>query len=227
MVRLYCFLRLNLKTSTFLPRSLPVIVPVILCSAVSGPASTSPASLKTASTFENSISAPISPASLGTRITSPGATRNCFPPVSIMACIGEASIGKPEHRSAAGLNGVNLDSITSGGHLPNPGTGLTQGVLGSSGRIVHNDKDAPPSAAYSCHDNRRVRGTRNPARAERNQCRDGGEPGAGFRRIGSNLRGGNRDSSGDQLRRHHPTGAADRARRALRRFRGGRYRARG
>src|ERR1051326_5719549 len=125
MVRLYCFLRLNLKTSTFLSRSLPVMVPVILWSAVSVPASTSPASLKTANTFENSISEPISPASLGTRITSPGATRNCFPPVSIMACMEKASIGKPEHRNAAGLNDVNLDSITFGDGLPNP-----DGVLG-------------------------------------------------------------------------------------------------
>jgi len=31
----------------------------------------------------------------------------------------KASIGKPEHRKAAGLNGVSLDSITSGGYLTN------------------------------------------------------------------------------------------------------------
>src|ERR1700693_4734372 len=87
MVRLYCFLRLNLKTITLSPRPCSEMVPLTRASANAAPAVTSFASFTTASTRPNSTSEPTSPGSVSTRTSSPGATRYCFPPVSITAYI--------------------------------------------------------------------------------------------------------------------------------------------
>src|ERR1700687_4621282 len=91
MVFLYCFLRLNLKTRILAARSAPTIVPVTL-----PPETSSPPSLKDALTA-SSISEPMSPASFSTRITSPGATRYCFPPVSMIACMQTSLLGAGTH----------------------------------------------------------------------------------------------------------------------------------
>src|SRR5271155_4348094 len=87
MVRLYCFLRLNLNTITLSPRPCSEIVPFTRAPASAAPAVTSFESFTTASTRSNSTSEPTSPGSVSTRTTSPGATRYCFPPVSITAYI--------------------------------------------------------------------------------------------------------------------------------------------
>src|ERR1035438_3444007 len=91
MVFLYCFLRLNLKTRILAARSAPTIVPVTL-----PPETSSPPSLKDALTL-SSTSEPMSPASFSTRITSPGATRYCFPPVSMIACMQTSLLGAGTH----------------------------------------------------------------------------------------------------------------------------------
>src|SRR5215471_6412524 len=95
MVFLYCFLCLNLKTMILGERSLSRIVAVTDCRA---PWTSAP-SLKVALTG-NSISEPTSPASFSTRITSPGATRYCLPPVSIIACMESSDFG-PDTPSAS------------------------------------------------------------------------------------------------------------------------------
>src|SRR5439155_20403925 len=64
--------------------------PRIVALPVPPPLTNSPPSLNAALTG-SSISAPMSPASFSTRSTSPEATRYCFPPVSIIACIAIAS----------------------------------------------------------------------------------------------------------------------------------------
>src|SRR5208282_3255266 len=87
MVRLYCFLRLNLNTITLSPRPCSEMVPFTRASATAAPAVTSLESFTTASTRPNSTSEPTSPGSVSTRTESPGATRYCFPPVSITAYI--------------------------------------------------------------------------------------------------------------------------------------------
>src|SRR5450759_190600 len=91
MVFLYCFLRLNLKTRILAARSAPTMVPVTL-----PPETSSPPSLKDALTA-SSTSEPMSPASFSTRITSPGATRYCFPPVSMIACMQTSLLGAGTH----------------------------------------------------------------------------------------------------------------------------------
>src|ERR1035438_6356613 len=91
MVFLYCFLRLNLKTRILAARSAPTMVPVTL-----PPETSSPPSRKDALTA-SSTSVPISPASFSTRITSPGATRYCFPPVSMIACMQTSLLGAGTH----------------------------------------------------------------------------------------------------------------------------------
>src|ERR1022692_4095166 len=91
MVFLYCFLRLNLKTRILAARSAPTMVPVTL-----PPETSSPPSRKDAFT-DSSTSVPISPASFSTRITSPGATRYCFPPVSMIACMQTSLLGAGTH----------------------------------------------------------------------------------------------------------------------------------
>src|ERR1035438_1965654 len=106
MVFLYCFLRLNLKTRILAARSAPTIVPVTL-----PPETSSPPSLKDALTA-SSISEPMSPASFSTRITSPGATRYCFPPVSMIACM-QTSDWEPEHTECVGTAGVKNQCTTS------------------------------------------------------------------------------------------------------------------
>src|SRR5271170_414852 len=87
MVRLYCFFRLNLNTITLSPRPCSEIVPFTRAPASAAPAVTSFESFTTASTRSNSTSEPTSPGSVSTRTPSPGATRSCFPPVSITAYI--------------------------------------------------------------------------------------------------------------------------------------------
>src|ERR1017187_6221160 len=106
MVFLYCFLRLNLKTRILAARSAPTMVPVTL-----PPETSSPPSLKDALTA-SSTSVPISPASFSTRITSPGATRYCFPPVSMIACM-QTSGWEPEHTKGVGTTGVKYQCTTS------------------------------------------------------------------------------------------------------------------
>src|ERR1035438_3341038 len=91
MVFLYCFLRLNLKTRILAARSAPTMVPVTL-----PPETSSPPSLKDALTL-SSTSEPMSPANFSTRITSPGATRYCFPPVSMIACMQTSLLGAGTH----------------------------------------------------------------------------------------------------------------------------------
>src|ERR1019366_6602156 len=56
----------------------------------------SPPSLKDALTA-SSTSEPMSPASFSTRMTSPGATRYCFPPVSMIACMQTSLLGAGTH----------------------------------------------------------------------------------------------------------------------------------
>src|ERR1017187_2759442 len=107
MVFLYCFLRLNLKTRILAARSAPTIVPVTL-----PPETSSPPSLKDALTA-SSTSEPMSPASFSTRITSPGATRYCFPPVSMIACM-QTSDWEPEHTECVGTAGVKTQCTTKG-----------------------------------------------------------------------------------------------------------------
>src|SRR5579884_2118406 len=87
MVRLYCFLRLNLNTSTLSPRPCPTIVPFTFADPRPSPVTSSLLSRTSVSTRPSSTSAPTSPASVSTLITSPGATRNCFPPASMTAYI--------------------------------------------------------------------------------------------------------------------------------------------
>src|ERR1035437_2577621 len=91
MVFLYCFLRLNLKTRILAARSAPTMVPVTL-----PPETSSPPSWKDALTA-SCTSEPMSPASFSTRITSPGATRYCFPPVSMIACMQTSLLGAGTH----------------------------------------------------------------------------------------------------------------------------------
>src|ERR1019366_6251953 len=57
------------------------------------------------------ISEPMSPASFSTRITSPGATRYCFPPVSMIACM-QTSGWEPEHTKCVGTTGVKNQCTT-------------------------------------------------------------------------------------------------------------------
>src|SRR5690348_12083288 len=109
MVRLYCFLRLNLNTMTLSPRACPAILPRTRADFSASPSTSSFESLEIASTRSNSTSAPTSPAIVSTSIVWPGATRYCFPPVSITAYITKAFwVGFPvpgehlraEHRGA-------------------------------------------------------------------------------------------------------------------------------
>jgi hypothetical protein len=80
------------------------------------PVSNSPPSLKSASTLPSATSAPTSAFSLGTRITSPGATRNCFPPVSIIACIKERPMqSKKPGRRGFLKNSAKLAGLAAGG----------------------------------------------------------------------------------------------------------------
>src|ERR1019366_7261136 len=106
MVFLYCFLRLNLKTRILAARSAPTMVPVTL-----PPETSSPPSPKDALTV-SSTSEPMSPASFSTRITSPGATRYCFPPVSMIACM-QTSGWEPEHTECVGTAGIKNQCTTS------------------------------------------------------------------------------------------------------------------
>src|SRR5690242_2474142 len=86
MVRLYCFLRLNLKTIVLSPRPCAAMVPFTRALPSEEPALTESPST-TATTRSNSTSAPMSPVRVSTSIDSPGATRYCLPPVSITAYI--------------------------------------------------------------------------------------------------------------------------------------------
>src|SRR5215467_2659446 len=99
MVFLYCFLCLNLKTVILGARSVERMVPFTVTLP---PWTISPPSLKVALTG-SSISEPTSPASFSTRITSPGATRYCLPPVSTIACIANLNL----LAGIAGTHGVH------------------------------------------------------------------------------------------------------------------------
>src|SRR5438477_7206129 len=86
MVRLYCFLRLNLNTRVLSPRPCAVMVPFTRAALMVEPAFTASPSI-TAITRSNSTAAPTSPVRVSTSIDSPGATRYCLPPVSMTAYI--------------------------------------------------------------------------------------------------------------------------------------------
>src|SRR5207248_7139902 len=105
-----CFLRLNLKTSTLSPRPLPRIVALRAPPAMISPPPSGNAALTASSTSE-----PTSPASFSTRITSPGATRYCFPPVSTIAYIRFLLDWEPEHTKCVGTTGVNSSVLQPGG----------------------------------------------------------------------------------------------------------------
>src|SRR5690348_10026992 len=82
---LYCFLRLKWKTRILSPRPSSTTLPTTrapLCGRTSAPGSP-----ETARTSVNSI-LPFSAGFWSTLITSPGATRNCFPPARMTAYIG-------------------------------------------------------------------------------------------------------------------------------------------
>src|ERR1700751_85886 len=87
MVRLYCFLRLNLNTMILSPRPCSAILPVTFALASASPRTNSFESFEIASTRLNSTGLPTSPASVSTSMVWAGDTRYCLPPVSITAYI--------------------------------------------------------------------------------------------------------------------------------------------
>src|SRR5580658_1209816 len=86
MVRLYCFLRLNLKTSVFPPRPWEWMVPLTTAPETSLPDLMESPSTN-ATTRPSSTAAPTSPVRVSTSMDSPAATRYCFPPASMTAYI--------------------------------------------------------------------------------------------------------------------------------------------
>src|SRR5512142_2561696 len=127
MVRLYCFLRLNLKTMVLSPRPWAVMVPFTRAALTVEPAFTASPSI-TARTRSNSTSAPTSPVRVSTSIDSPGATRYCLPPVSITAYIlvlvrfgvetlGYYNLGLVRQNDPDGPDGPQLARIHEAGFL--------------------------------------------------------------------------------------------------------------
>src|SRR5689334_16409374 len=85
MVRLYCFLRLNLKTRILSPRPWAAILARTRAVLRASPRTISLDSFEIARMRSNSTAAPISPAIVSTSIVCPGVTRYCLPPVSMTA----------------------------------------------------------------------------------------------------------------------------------------------
>src|SRR5579883_907044 len=129
MVRLYCFLRLNLNTSVFSPRPCATIVPLTRACSASAPALTDSPST-TASTRPNSTSAPTSPSSVSISIASPGVTRYCFPPVSITAYIQ----GSPRGGLSEELRTFRILQFQNSLH-PSPLPSLVGPVAGPASRL--------------------------------------------------------------------------------------------
>src|SRR5260370_37154301 len=84
---LYWLPFLNLSTVNFLARPWSTILPVTVTFDASDPRTTFLSSVCTATTESKVTFSPTSPLTRSIRIVSPGATRYCFPPVSMTAYI--------------------------------------------------------------------------------------------------------------------------------------------